>query len=138
MHRLSIICVCALFWGCVPSAEAVVNTAIEAANQDNLNAFKETLDKQSADFVDRAKLAGETLPPDWIWMEGTPWRLLAGATVTSKDEVSDHVTRFTLSSPSSDVSELWVLKSDDGLFPSWQIHLLGSRGLITPLRIVKR
>ena len=138
MHRLFFICLCATLLGCTPSAETVVKTAISAADEDNLEDFVATLDKESAAFIERARAAGETLPPDWIWMEGSPSRILAGSSIASKDEVSDSVTRFTLSAPSSEITELWVLKSDDGLFPAWQIHLLGSKGLITPLRLVKR
>ena len=124
--------------GCRPSAEALVLSAIEAADQDRLEEFIETLDENSAQFVRRAIKAGENLPPDWIWMEGSPWRVLAGSSVVSVDEIDDNVARFTLSSPASEVKSLWVLKSDEGLIPEWKIHLMGSKGLTTPLRLVRR
>ena len=138
MKSLIFICLCLTILGCRPSAESRVLSAIEAADQDDLNAFIKTLDANSAEFVTRAIKAGESLPQDWTWMEGSPWRVLAGSTIVSKEEIDNKVARFTLSSPSSEIKAIWVLKADEGLVPEWKIHLMGSKGLTTPLRLVRR
>lgn len=135
MRRMLLILFSLLLLQCTASAESRLESAIAAANRNNLESFQSFLDKDSRALIKKIEQESKFLDPEWTFLEGRLEQLLKGAKIASTEEVSGSSVRVQLSGAESEIKTLWMLKTGSGLFPEWEVHLLSSPEIFNSLRI---